>query len=358
MQCKRALGGFILAELALEHVGKVYRNGYEAIHDFSLEIKEGEFLILVGPSGCGKSTLLRMIAGLEDISSGELWVDGEIENYKEPRERNLAMVFQNYALYPHMSVRKNIAYSLKIRGEKKDVIEQKVQEAAEILGLKEVLDRKPGQLSGGQKQRVAIARAMVNNPKILLADEPTGALDSKSGKQVMELFQKLNDEELEAVIGHELTHIRNRDVRLLIISIVFVGIFSMLTEITFYAITHIRVRSNSKGSGGIFIFIFIALLIAAIGFLFASLMRFAISRKREYMADAGSAEMTKNPLALASALRKISADPAIEAVQRKDIAQLFIQNPKKKTKGLYSKFSGLFATHPPIEKRIEILEQF
>lgn len=99
-----------MAELALEHVGKVYRNGYEAIHDFSLEIKEGEFLILVGPSGCGKSTLLRMIAGLEDISSGELWVDGEIENYKEPRERNLAMVFQNYALYPNMSVYDNIAF--------------------------------------------------------------------------------------------------------------------------------------------------------------------------------------------------------------------------------------------------------
>ena len=172
------------------------------------------------------------------------------------------------------------------------------------------------------------------------------------------IIKKLNDEELEAVIGHELTHIRNRDVRLLIISIVFVGIFSMLTEITFYAITHIRVRSNSKGSGGIFLFMIVALLIAAIGFLFASLMRFAISRKREYMADAGSAEMTKNPLALASALRKISVDPAIEAVERKDVAQLFIQNPKKKTKGLYSQLSGLFATHPPIEKRIEILEQF
>lgn len=172
------------------------------------------------------------------------------------------------------------------------------------------------------------------------------------------IIQKLNDEELEAVIGHELTHIRNRDVRLLIISIVFVGIFSMLTEITFYTITHIRVRSNSKGSAGIFLFMIVALLIAAIGFLFASLMRFAISRKREYMADAGSAEMTKNPLALASALRKISADPAIEAVQRKDVAQLFIQNPKKKTKGLYSQLGGLFATHPPIEKRIEILEQF
>ena len=172
------------------------------------------------------------------------------------------------------------------------------------------------------------------------------------------IIKKLNDEELEAVIGHELTHIRNRDVRLLIISIVFVGIFSMLTEITFYAITHIRVRSNSKGSGGIFLFMLVALLIAAIGFLFSSLMRFAISRKREYMADAGSAEMTKNPLALASALRKISVDPAIEAVERKDVAQLFIQNPKKKTKGLYSQLSGLFATHPPIEKRIEILEQF
>ena len=172
------------------------------------------------------------------------------------------------------------------------------------------------------------------------------------------IIKKLNDEELEAVIAHELSHIRNRDVRLLIISIVFVGIFSMLTEITLYTITHIRVRSNSKGSGGIFLFILLALVIAAIGYLFSSLMRFAISRKREDMADAGSAEMTKNPLALASALRKISADPAIEAVQRKDIAQLFIQNPKKKTKGLYSKFSGLFATHPPIEKRIEILEQF
>ena len=172
------------------------------------------------------------------------------------------------------------------------------------------------------------------------------------------IIRKLNDEELEAVIAHELSHIRNRDVRLLIISIVFVGIFSMLTEITFYAITHIRVRSNSKGSGGVVLFILIALVIAAIGYLFASLMRFAISRKREYMADAGSAEMTKNPLALANALRKISADPAIEAVERKDVAQLFIQNPQKASKSIFSGLSGLFATHPPIEKRIEILEQF
>jgi len=121
-----------LAELALEHVGKVYRNGYEAIHDFSLEIKEGEFLILVGPSGCGKSTLLRMIAGLEDISSGELWVDGEIENYKEPRERNLAMVFQNYALYPNMSVYDNIAFSLSVRKVDKKEIKKKVYDTAKM----------------------------------------------------------------------------------------------------------------------------------------------------------------------------------------------------------------------------------
>lgn len=121
-----------MAELALEHVGKVYRNGYEAIQDFSLEIKEGEFLILVGPSGCGKSTLLRMIAGLEDISSGELWVDGEIENYKEPRERNLAMVFQNYALYPNMSVYDNIAFSLSVRKVDKKEIKKKVYDMAKM----------------------------------------------------------------------------------------------------------------------------------------------------------------------------------------------------------------------------------
>lgn len=121
-----------MAELALEHVGKVYRNGYEAIHDFSLEIKEGEFLILVGPSGCGKSTLLRMIAGLENISSGELWVDGEIENYKEPRERNLAMVFQNYALYPNMSVYDNIAFSMSVRKVDKKEIKKKVYDMAKM----------------------------------------------------------------------------------------------------------------------------------------------------------------------------------------------------------------------------------
>ena len=191
------------------------------------------------------------------------------------------------------------------------------------------LDRKENKRVYNLVENLCMSQGM-NMPKInIIYDDSLNAFASGINDRTYTItlsrgiIQKLNDEELEAVIGHELTHIRNRDVRLLIISIVFVGIFSMLTEITFYAITHIRVRSNSKSSGGIFIFIFIALLIAAIGFLFASLMRFAISRKREYMADAGSAEMTKNPLALASALRKISADPAIEAVQRKDIAQLF-----------------------------------
>ena len=172
------------------------------------------------------------------------------------------------------------------------------------------------------------------------------------------IIQKLNDEELEAVIAHELTHIRNRDVRLLIVSIVFVGIFSMLAHITFETITHTRIRSNGKNGGGVILIMLIALVIAAVGFFFASLMRFAISRKREYMADAGSAEMTKNPLALASALRKISDDPNIEAVKRGDVAQLFIQNPGKQSESALSGFSGLFATHPPIEKRISILEQF
>ena len=168
-----------MAEIELEHVCKTYENGFEAVKDFNLKIADKEFIIFVGPSGCGKSTTLRMIAGLEDISGGELYIDGVKMNDVSASDRDIAMVFQNYALYPHMSVRKNIAYSLKIRGEKKDVIEQKVQEAAEILGLKEVLDRKPGQLSGGQKQRVAMGRAIVRNPKVFLMDEPLSNLDAK-----------------------------------------------------------------------------------------------------------------------------------------------------------------------------------
>lgn len=172
------------------------------------------------------------------------------------------------------------------------------------------------------------------------------------------IIDKLNDEELEAVIAHELSHIRNHDVRLLIISIVFVGIFSMLAQIAIRSAYYSSFTRRRDEKGGAVLIIVLTMLVAAIGYFFAILMRFAISRKREYLADAGSAEMTKNPLALASALRKISADPDIEAVKREDVAQLFIQHPGKQAKSALSGLSGLFATHPPIEKRIQILEQF
>lgn len=171
------------------------------------------------------------------------------------------------------------------------------------------------------------------------------------------IINKLDDRELEAVIAHELTHIRNRDVRLLIISIVFVGIFAFISEMLFRSIRFGSLgRGNKKGSGGAAILI--ALILAAVGYLIATLFRFALSRKREYMADAGSAELTRNPLALASALKKISGDPTIEAVKRKDVAQMFIENPQAELDKKSFSVTSLFATHPPIKKRIEILEQF
>jgi heat shock protein HtpX len=168
------------------------------------------------------------------------------------------------------------------------------------------------------------------------------------------IIEKLNDEELEAVIAHELTHIRNRDVRLLIISIVFVGIFAFLSQALFRTIQFGGGGKGKKGGGGIVI----ALVLALVGYLITSLLRFALSRKREYLADAGSAELTHHPLALASALRKISEDPTIEAVKRKDVAQMFIENPSVKEKKKSFSIDSLFATHPPIAKRIELLEQF
>ncbi|MDR1274401.1 MAG: M48 family metallopeptidase [Odoribacteraceae bacterium] len=167
------------------------------------------------------------------------------------------------------------------------------------------------------------------------------------------IINKLDDDELEGVIGHELSHIRNRDVRLLIISIVFVGIFAMLTQIASRVLIHSSGRGK-KNNGALLLIIVIAA--AALGYLLSSLMRFAISRKREYMADAGAAAMTRKPQALASALRKISADPEVEAITREDVAQLFIEHPRKKS--AFNGISGLFATHPPIQKRIEVLEQF
>jgi heat shock protein HtpX len=169
------------------------------------------------------------------------------------------------------------------------------------------------------------------------------------------IIDKLDDEELEGVIAHELSHIRNRDVRLLIVSIVFVGIFAMIAEISIRLIASSSRRSR-KGNLGVLLLI--AFLVAIIGYFFSSLMRFAISRKREYLADASAAELTRNPQALASALRKISKDPEIEAITRDDVAQLFIEHPKRTSKSIFSGLTGLFATHPPIRKRIEILEQF
>jgi multiple sugar transport system ATP-binding protein len=168
-----------MAEIVLEHVNKSYPNGHTAVKDLNLTIADGEFLILVGPSGCGKTTTLNMIAGLEDISSGELRIGGERVNEKAPKDRDIAMVFQSYALYPHMTVRQNIAFPLTLAKMKKTDIAQKVSETAKILDLTELLDRKPSQLSGGQRQRVAMGRAIVRHPKAFLMDEPLSNLDAK-----------------------------------------------------------------------------------------------------------------------------------------------------------------------------------
>jgi multiple sugar transport system ATP-binding protein len=168
-----------MAEIVLEHVNKIYADGSTAVKDLNLTIADGEFLILVGPSGCGKTTTLNMIAGLEDISSGELRIGGERMNEKAPKDRDIAMVFQSYALYPHMTVRQNIAFPLTLAKMKKNEISRKVEETARTLDLTELLDRKPSQLSGGQRQRVAMGRAIVRHPKAFLMDEPLSNLDAK-----------------------------------------------------------------------------------------------------------------------------------------------------------------------------------
>ena len=168
-----------MADIVLDQVGKKYPDGFEAVKELNLEIADGEFMILVGPSGCGKSTALNMIAGLEDITSGELRIGGEVVNQKAPRDRDIAMVFQSYALYPHMTVRDNIAFALKLAKRPKEEIDAKVNEAAGILDLQNHLDRKPANLSGGQRQRVAMGRAIVRNPKAFLMDEPLSNLDAK-----------------------------------------------------------------------------------------------------------------------------------------------------------------------------------
>ncbi|MBJ7537955.1 sn-glycerol-3-phosphate ABC transporter ATP-binding protein UgpC [Marinomonas transparens] len=179
-----------MSDVVLKNIGKTYLNGFCAIPSMDLTIEEGEFIVLVGPSGCGKSTLLRMVAGLESITQGDLLIKGNKVNEKEPADRDIAMVFQNYALYPHMSVYGNMSYGLKNRGTSKAVIAEKVNAVATMLGLEELLERKPRELSGGQRQRVAMGRAMVRDPKVFLFDEPLSNLDAKLRVQMrMEIRQ-------------------------------------------------------------------------------------------------------------------------------------------------------------------------
>ena len=189
------MGGIIrvrlMSEVLIKNMKKVYDNKVTAVHDVNLHIKDKEFIVLVGPSGCGKSTTLRMVAGLEDISGGELYIDGHLMNDIAPKDRDIAMVFQNYALYPHMSVRDNMAFALKLKRTPQDQINKKVQEVAEILDITQYLDRKPKALSGGQRQRVAIGRAMVRDPKVFLMDEPLSNLDAKLRNQMRAEIIKL-----------------------------------------------------------------------------------------------------------------------------------------------------------------------
>ena len=218
-----------MAEVSLRHIEKVYPHaggkrrahkakdgekkgpnlkvtdeGVLAVEDFNLEVADREFVVLVGPSGCGKSTTLRMVAGLEEISRGELYIDGKLVNDVEPKNRDIAMVFQSYALYPHMTVRGNMEFPLKLRKIPKEDRDKKVEEAAKILGITQYLDRKPKELSGGQRQRVAIGRAIVREPKVLLMDEPTSALDPISTSMVEELMMQLSEDHTVVVVTHNM----------------------------------------------------------------------------------------------------------------------------------------------------------
>ncbi len=184
-----------MATIVLDHITKRFPDGSLAVNDFSLSIRDGEFVILVGPSGCGKSTTLNMIAGLEDISSGELIIGGAVVNNKSPKDRDIAMVFQSYALYPHMTVRENMGFALKLAKTPKDVINTKVEEAARILDLTQYLERKPANLSGGQRQRVAMGRAIVRNPSVFLMDEPLSNLDAKLRVQMRSELKRFHQEQ-------------------------------------------------------------------------------------------------------------------------------------------------------------------
>lgn len=181
-----------MAEVTLRNVYKIYEGGHEAVKDVNIEIKDKEFVVLVGPSGCGKSTTLRMVAGLEEISKGEIIIDNKVVNDVSPKDRDIAMVFQNYALYPHMSVYENMAFGLKLRKFPEDEIKNRVNDAAKILGLENLLQRKPKALSGGQRQRVAVGRAIVRKPKVFLFDEPLSNLDAKLRVQMRTEISKLH----------------------------------------------------------------------------------------------------------------------------------------------------------------------
>ena len=189
-----------MASLSLQHIEKIYPNGFHAVQDFNLEVEDKEFIIFVGRSGCGKSTTLRMIAGLEDISEGEFKIDGVLMNDVEPKDRDIAMVFQSYALYPHMTVRDNMGFALKLRNVPKEEIDAKVDEVAKILDLEKLLDRKPKALSGGQRQRVAMGRAIVRNPKVFLMDEPLSNLDAKLRVQMRTEIAKLHERQATTII--------------------------------------------------------------------------------------------------------------------------------------------------------------
>ena len=193
-----------MASVSLKNINKTYPNGFVAVKDFNLEVADKEFIIFVGPSGCGKSTTLRMIAGLEEITAGELWINDKLVNDVEPKDRDIAMVFQNYALYPHMSVYDNMAFGLKLRKTPKDQIDKLVHEAARVLDIEHLLERKPKVLSGGQRQRVAMGRAIVRNPKVFLMDEPLSNLDAKLRVQMRIEISKLH-KRLETTIVY-VTH--------------------------------------------------------------------------------------------------------------------------------------------------------
>ena len=185
-------GGILMANLSLKNIWKIYPGDVAAVKDFNLEIEDKEFIVFVGPSGCGKSTTLRMIAGLESISKGELYIGDKLVNEVEPKERDIAMVFQSYALYPHMTIYDNMAFALKLRKTPKDELDRKVREAAKILDIEHLLERRPKALSGGQRQRVALGRAIVRNPKVFLMDEPLSNLDAKLRVQMRTEIAKLH----------------------------------------------------------------------------------------------------------------------------------------------------------------------